>query len=611
MLFENFALPFLIGTAFLFIFIAITFTKWILGLSKIDKLRIWNSLMTRKTLRAIKEAISEGLLHRKIFRKNPVLGYMHMSLAFGWFLLIFVGHIETMVAMKTVSPPLWASIFHRHFFTGSPESAIAGILTATMDLLLLFILTGVGLAYFKRFNRRVFGMKKTTRLKAGDRIALFALWLIFPLRFFAESFTAGIYHNGSFMSQPAGNFFSTFLPLDELVKPTWWAYSSALGLFLIFLPNSRYMHIPSEILYIFLKNYGIKLKKEFNTFSQVQVYSCSRCGICLDSCQLNSAGIQNTQSVYVLKNIRNHNLTDEVLFNCLLCGKCQQSCPVDIKLNDLRITQRIESTLQYNSSYGYLRNGPSKITDVIYFAGCMTHLTPGIKKAMVTILDAAKINYWFMDEFKAPCCGRPLMQAGQYEAAQKLIENNRLKILGSGAKQLVVSCPICYKVFKEDYSLPNVKVLHHSEYILELVRSHKIDINPTHLRVAYHDPCELGRGSNIYRQPRELLQSFSQLAQLKNEKENSLCCGGSLSNIKIEMGERDKIRDIVLEEFTKTGADYIATACPLCKKTFSKGKNIAIADIAELTVMAMKNQSPAEAGTQKTKKAKTPEPQMV
>ena len=105
-----------------------------------------------------------------------------------------------------------------------------------------------------------------------------------------------------------------------------------------------------------------------------------------------------------------------VLFNCLLCGKCQQVCPVHIELNNLRITQRIESTHEYNSSYDYLKETKSQKADVVYFAGCMTHLTPGIKKSMIEIMDKSGVNYWFMDEDKAPCCGRPLMQAGQYNS---------------------------------------------------------------------------------------------------------------------------------------------------------------------------------------------------
>jgi Fe-S oxidoreductase len=584
---DYFALPFKIGLAYLFVIVAVRFVRLILGLSRIDKIRIWKSVLTNKSLVSAREAFMEGLLHRKIFRINPVLGYMHMSLAFGWFLLIVVGHIEAIVHTKSMAFPFHMPIFYRYFVGGNNQVYLSGFFPFMMDLILLFVLSGVGLALLKRIRSSYFGMKKTTSLKSGDRIALISLWLIFPLRFIAESFSAGIYFNGSFFTQTAGNFFSSFLPLEQLQLPLWWAYSISLGLFFIALPNSRYMHIPAEILFIFLRNFGIRLKKRYNTYSLVQVYSCSRCGICLDTCQLNDANIKNTQSVYVLKNIRNKNLTDETLFNCLLCGRCQQVCPVGIETNDLRITQRIESTRQYNSSYEYLKEGEIKNADVIYFAGCMTHLTPSIKKSMVDILSYAGINYWFMDEEKAPCCGRPLMQAGQYEAAQKLILNNQQLIVLSGAKQLVVSCPICYKVFKEDYVLHDVEVKHHSEFLLELAEKNVIKPVRIPKRVIYHDPCELGRGSGIYEEPRELLGKYVDLIKIKNEREDSFCCGGSLSNIKIQMHERDKIRDRALNEYMKYNPDFIVTSCPLCKKTFSKGLDIRVHDIVEVVAESL------------------------
>jgi Fe-S oxidoreductase len=579
---DYFALPFKIGLAYLFVIVAVRFVRLILGLSRIDKIRIWKSVLTNKSLVSVREAFMEGLLHRRIFRINPVLGYMHMSLAFGWFLLIVVGHIETIVHTKSMAFPFHMPIFYRYFVGGNNQVYLSGFFPFMMDLILLLVLSGVSLALLKRIRSSYFGMKKTTSLKSGDRIALISLWLIFPLRFIAESFSAGIYYNGSFFTQTAGNFFRSFLPLEQLQLPLWWAYSISLGLFFIALPNSRYMHIPAEILFIFLRNFGIRLKKRYNTYSLVQVYSCSRCGICLDTCQLNDANIRNTQSVYVLKNIRNKNLTDETLFNCLLCGRCQQVCPVGIETNDLRITQRIESTRQYNSSYEYLKEGEIKNADVIYFAGCMTHLTPSIKKSMIDILSYAGINYWFMDEEKAPCCGRPLMQAGQYEAAQKLILNNQQLIVLSGAKQLVVSCPICYKVFKEDYVLHDVEVKHHSEFILELVEKNIIKPVRIPKRVIYHDPCELGRGSGIYEEPRELLGKYVDLIKIKNEREDSFCCGGSLSNIKIQMHERDQIRDRALDEYMKYNPDFLVTSCPLCKKTFSKGLDIQVHDIVEV-----------------------------
>ena len=504
-----------------------------------------------------------------------------MSLAFGWFLLIVVGHIEAFVHFNSVLVSSHIPIFYRFFITDDHSTFFPFL----MDLLLLMVLSGVALAYFKRFNKKAFGMKKTTKLKAHDYIALSFLWFVFPLRFLAESFSAGIHHNGSFLTQTAGNFFANFLPLDTLALPTWWAYSFALGGFFVALPTSRYMHIPTEILFIFLKHYGIKLKKSYNAYSRVQVNSCSRCGICINKCPLLDANITTTQSVYMLTKLRKNDLSDETLFNCLLCGQCQNACPVDIGLNDIRTSRRILTTKEYNSTYDYLENKINKKADVIYFAGCMTHLTPAIKKSMVDIFNHVGANYWFMDEHEAACCGRPLMTAGQNQAAQKLIIQNQQDILASGAKTLVLSCPICYKIFNEDYNLGDIRILHHSEYILELINANKLPINQTFTSAIYHDPCELGRGSGIYEQPREVLKNYVNLVEPNREKEDAFCCGGSLSNIKIQMNERNDIRDKVLDNYAKTPSDLLITACPLCKKTFTKGKDIEVKDIAEVVAM--------------------------
>lgn len=588
---DYFYYPFLIGTIFLFVVVFGRFIKWFIGLSKIDKMRVRIGLFSTKTLKSVWESIREGLLHHNIFKTNKMLGYMHMSLAFGWFLLIVVGHIETSCYYGTMFFPFQHSIFFRYYVTEPVDFAGHVFFSYAMEILLFFVLSGVMLAYFKRFRSKTFGMKRTTRMRYGDRIGLTALWLIFPTRFLCETFTAGVYHNGSPIFNSIGSAFASIGNLEPWLNPLWLLYSVVLGVFFVAMPYTRYMHIPAEINLIFLRNWGVTLKeRRVNTFTLAQVYSCSRCGICIDACQLNLAGIKNSQSVYVLKNIRNKNLSDEVLFNCLICGKCQEACPVGIDVNKLRITQRIETTRQYNSSYDYLKTGKAKQTDMIYFAGCMTHLTPAIKKSMLKILDAAGENYWFMDENKAPCCGRPLMLAGQYDAAQKLIDNNTKMILDSGAKKLLVTCPICYKVFKEDYHLPNIEVVHHSEYILDLVKNGRLKVNPSEIRAVYHDPCELGRGSHIYEQPRELLASTLTLVPMDREREKALCCGGSLANTKISMAERDVLSGKAMEEFASYNPDVVVTSCPLCKKTFSKVNSVPVKDLAEVVVNSMKQE---------------------
>ncbi len=64
---------------------------------------------------SLKEIFMESLIHRKILKTNFRLGYMHMSLAFGWFLLIFFGTIEADIfGAKHLNAP-YKAIFFRFF----------------------------------------------------------------------------------------------------------------------------------------------------------------------------------------------------------------------------------------------------------------------------------------------------------------------------------------------------------------------------------------------------------------------------------------------------------------------------------------------------------------
>ena len=134
-----------------------------------------------------------------------------MSLAFGWFLLILFGTIEADIfGAKHLNAP-YKAIFFRFF---NPEHGRMGFEAAYgffMDLILAFILSGLLLAVLKRFYSKVVGMKKTTRLKLTDKIALTSLWLIFPSRLLAESFTSGAYGTGSFLTGTLGPWLASFL----------------------------------------------------------------------------------------------------------------------------------------------------------------------------------------------------------------------------------------------------------------------------------------------------------------------------------------------------------------------------------------------------------------
>ena len=106
-------------------------------------------------------------------------------------------------------------------------------------------------------------------------------------------------------------------------------------------------------------------------------------------------------------------------------------------------------------------------------------------------------------------------------------------------------------------------------------------------KVVYHSPCELGRGSGIYNEPREVLKHVSRLEKTNFEDAESLCCGGSLANMKISSCDRLKISADAAKELTRGNPDILATACPLCKKTFAAATQTRVADISEIVAEAL------------------------
>ncbi len=113
-MFSHFVIPFLAGTIFLFAVILWKWSRWLWKLPREDKRLVVRGFFSTATIGAGWEVVMESLVHRKIFRVNPLLGFMHMSFALGWFLLIVVGWIEAAFAFDAPTG-LHAHVFFRYF----------------------------------------------------------------------------------------------------------------------------------------------------------------------------------------------------------------------------------------------------------------------------------------------------------------------------------------------------------------------------------------------------------------------------------------------------------------------------------------------------------------
>lgn len=646
--YSNFVIPFVVGISFMLIWLTVGLIRLLAKIPADDRRRFWKSLITPKiALKNIKDLFCDCLFHTKIWKRKPLLGYMHSSIAFGWFMLIVLGHIE--VALFVPKHLAWTDgglfypIFYRFFVWINPgHVTLRGwFFFFLMDFFLLYVLTGVGMAIFKRFRSIVLGMRHTTKPSLADRVALYSLWMIFPLRLLAESFTADL-SGGSFLTVPVNHLWHWIFGDKLFFMPVWWAYSICLGLFFAAMPFSRYMHILTEVLWILLRNAGIQPRHPRKGVAEAEIYACSSCGLCLDACPMN---VQKKNlkysSVYFIRFLRRHNekKINDIAEKCLMCDKCHALCPVGVDAPALRRAQRatVNNSLPYDYSYlmeGSLGSNSSSVstcvaanacsitagsvastrtaaahaslTDpspsltepievttniqktsedwkVMYFAGCMTHLTPRIIKSVEKVFKSAGVNYIFADRDGGICCGRPLMLAGKTDAAYETISANRKMILGSGCRTLVLSCPICYKIFKDEYALEGVEVLHYTQFIKRLVDEGKLKLTAGDERIVYHDPCELGRGCGVYKEPREVLAQAGTLVKATKEGDESICCGGSLGSLTLDSRDRAKITESSVANLLANNPQTIVTACPLCLKTFSESvpETVKVQDFAE------------------------------
>lgn len=646
--YSNFVIPFVVGISFMLIWLTVGLIRLLAKIPADDRRRFWKSLITPKiALKNIKDLFCDCLFHTKIWKRKPLLGYMHSSIAFGWFMLIVLGHIE--VALFVPKHLAWTDgglfypIFYRFFVWINPgHVTLRGwFFFFLMDFFLLYVLTGVGMAIFKRFRSIVLGMRHTTKPSLADRVALYSLWMIFPLRLLAESFTADL-SGGSFLTVPVNHLWHWIFGDKLFFMPVWWAYSICLGLFFAAMPFSRYMHILTEVLWILLRNAGIQPRHPRKGVAEAEIYACSSCGLCLDACPMN---VQKKNlkysSVYFIRFLRRHNekKINAIADKCLMCDKCHALCPVGVDAPALRRAQRatVNNSLPYDYSYlmetslgsnsssvstcvaanacsitaGSVAStrtatAHASLTDpspsltkpvevttniqktsedwkVMYFAGCMTHLTPRIIKSVEKVFKSAGVNYIFADRDGGICCGRPLMLAGKTNAAYETISANRRMILGSGCRTLVLSCPICYKIFKDEYALEGVEVFHYTQFIKRLVDEGKLKLTAGDERIVYHDPCELGRGCGVYKEPREVLAQAGTLVKATKEGDESICCGGSLGSLTLDSRDRAKITESSVGNLLVNNPQTIVTACPLCLKTFSESvpETVKVQDFAE------------------------------
>ncbi|MEE8397514.1 MAG: (Fe-S)-binding protein [Desulfobacterales bacterium] len=294
----------------------------------------------------------------------------------------------------------------------------------------------------------------------------------------------------------------------------------------------------------------------------------------------------------------------ETVFRCALCGNCQAVCPVGIGLKELWLTLRqdlvtcgtypeqldlilshIEEShnvfaenneeradwvedLQDVPEHGLIRDQ----AEVVYFTGCVASFFPLAQKIptdLAAIFSAADVDFTLLGQ-EEWCCGFPLLGAGHGDALQPIIDHNLSAVQDKGASQVVFACPGCYYMWQNHYPR-GPEICHSTEFLLDLIEKQRLKMKAVPLRVTYHDPCDLGRASQVFEAPRKIIRSIPgvTLIELERNREACLCCGGGGNMEMIDADLMANIAEKKVDDIIATGAEAVVTACQQCVRTMT------------------------------------------
>ena len=235
----------------------------------------------------------------------------------------------------------------------------------------------------------------------------------------------------------------------------------------------------------------------------------------------------------------------------------------------------------------------------LYWVGCITaYRLPHVAKATVSVLRKMNAEPILLGVDEG-CCGGFLLSTGQIKEAQKNAKKVVGIIEGRKTEVLVTECAGCYSTFTKGLTelgmSPNFQVMHMSQFVENLVKSRGMGFKELNVKVAYYDPCRLGRISGVYDSPRNVLKDIPglELVEMENSRSETRCCGagGGVFSIFKRLA-RDIGRDVIVNDVLPTGAEALVTACPICQLNFSYAVKwermpLKVYDLMEIVDMAL------------------------
>jgi Fe-S oxidoreductase len=590
--------------------------------------------------RRFKAILLKGIGQRIVLRK--LSGFGHALIFWGFFFLSF-GTIEALVK----------GVYHD--FSFAFLGPFYSVMNFGQDIFGILVITALLFSVYRRLILR------PARLKGSlshtiDGFVIISLIIILIVCFYGTAIiepkpgwtpVTDMLRRFVFNGAVEASLNKTFRSMFE------WSHHIVVLGFFVYILYSKHSHIIFALPNIFLKQnkplgliekldltnedadrFGVENITDFTKKDLLELFSCTECGRCQESCPAYNTG-KPLSPKKVMLDLKDYLLAEEqpllidtdlksskslypdiidydMLWACSTCRACEDACPVEnapmskiIGIRQERVLmegdfpEEAQNALRnietQSNPWGLPQEQRAKWTeglgvktlaedhDVEYllFVGCAGSYDQryiSVSKALVKLLQKADVQFGILGN-EEMCTGDSAKRIGNDYLAQELANANVATFNRYGVKKIITSCPHCLNAIKNEYPQygGHYDVIHHSEFIRNLIINGKLKpkTQPSFgtEKITFHDSCYLGRYNQIMDAPRDVITyvSGNKLVEPKRKRENGFCCGAGGGRMWMEEKIGISINVERSRELVNSGATTIATSCPFCMNMLLDG----------------------------------------
>jgi Fe-S oxidoreductase len=268
-----------------------------------------------------------------------------------------------------------------------------------------------------------------------------------------------------------------------------------------------------------------------------------------------------------------------ILSACITCFACNEYCPTGARPFDL--------ILERQEQFGSLKVPPQMIASQEATYAVTTEIR--VPETRGRVLSACVFSGSDPDLFEGRLFeGLPVVKGRHFFCYILFDHLGAPSVAERHAQTFVDNLAAADRAPQLGIRVP-FRPVHIVEYLRDYLDSHRQDITPVHLRVAYQRPC----GSRLSPAKETAVDAILERIGVERvkrqyDRENALCCSGAVTVLKPEAAPALRARN--LDDAQEAGAAAMCYLCPMCRRTMAQdvqARGLGNYHIVELVRMAL------------------------